>query len=145
MIKKQKTPEVAIPIDSTTIVKEKVKFAFNQDGEYYCLIVVENGKGDLNKFKAKLSDYNSESFSTADIAITSIFLDITHQMVSVKTFDGKERAMDYFDAIESKKDLYADLEKGTYEAFVISAENYAIFYKDKNIEEYHQFFVENFK
>ena len=99
----------------------------------------------LNKFKTKLSDYNSESFSTANISISSIFLDITHQMVSVKTFEGKEKAMDYYDAINVKKELFTDLEKGTYQSFVISAENYSIFYKDKNIEEYNQFFTENFK
>ena len=148
MIKKQKNPDPVVTTDSTaatTPVKEKAKFVFNQDGEYYCLIVVENGKGDLNKFKAKLSDYNTESFSTADISITSIFLDITHQMVSVKTFEGKERAMDYFDAIDAKKELFADLEKGTYQTFVISSENYTTFYKDKNIAEYAQFFSENFK
>lgn len=145
MIKKQKNPEVVVPFDSTTIVKEKPKFAFNQDGDYYCLIVVENGKGDLNKFKAKLSDYNTESFSTAEINITSVFLDITHQMVSVKTFEGKDKAMNYFDAIEAKKELFTDLEKGTYQIFIISTENYAVFYKDKNIAEYQQFFMENFK
>jgi len=148
MIKQQKNPTTVATIDSAAIstpVKETVKFVFKEDGEYYCLVVVENGKGDLNKFKTKLSDFNSELFSTADISITSIFLDITHQMVSVKTFEGKDKAMDYFDALDSRKNVVADLEKGSFQIFVISLENYAIFYKDKNIEEYEQFFTQNFK
>lgn len=150
MIKKQKSPEptattATVDTVATGVVKDKSKFAFNQDGEYYCLIVVENGKGDLNKFKTKLSDFNSVSFGIDNITISSIFLDITHQVVSVKTFDGKEKAMDYYDAVNAKKELFSDLEKGTYQSFVISSENYSIFYKDKNIEEYSQFFSENFK
>ena len=149
MIKKQKNASTVTTTDSTVtttaVVKEAPKFIFKEDGEYYCLVVVENGKGDLNKFKTKLSDFNQEMFSTADISITSIFLDITHQMVSVKTFEGKDKAMDYFDALNSKKNVISDLEKGSFQVFVISAENYTIFYKDKNIGEYEQFFTQNFK
>ena len=48
-------------------------------------------------------------------------------MVSVKTFEGKEKAMDYYDAINAKKELFTDLEKGTYQSFVISSENYSMF------------------
>ena len=84
-------------------------------------------------------------FSTADIAISSIFLDITHQMVNVKAFEGKDKAMDYFDVLIAKKELFTDLEKGSYQTFVISADNYTIFYKDKNIGDYEQFFTQNFK
>ncbi len=145
IIKKQKNPEKIEVSDTAVAVKEKTKFVFKEDGEYYCIILIENGKGDLNKFKTKLSDCNAESFSTADIAISSIFLDITHQMVSVKSFDGKLKAMDYFNVINTKKDLFADLETGTYQKFVISAENYTIFYKDKNISDYEKFFSQNFK
>ncbi|CAN5411825.1 hypothetical protein BH10BAC1_BH10BAC1_07520 [soil metagenome] len=146
MIKKQKNPTaITTAVDSSLTIKEKPKFEFKKDGAYYCLIVVENGKGDLNKFKTQLSDFNTESFSTAEITISSIFLDISHQMVNVKTFEGKEKAMIYFDALDAKKELFADLEKGTYQLFVISEENYAIFYKDKNITEYQQFFSQNFK
>lgn len=142
-IKKQKNPELLTATDSAA-VKGKPKFVFKEDGDYYCLIVVENNKGDLNKFKTKLSDFNAELFSTADIDIFTIFLDITHQLVSVKTFDGKTKAMDYFNAMISRKDLFSDLEPGTYHTFVISAENYTIFYKDKNISEYEQFFTQNY-
>ena len=147
MIKKQKNPAVATSSDSAKTMPpvKTVKFAFNEDGEYYCLIIVENGKGDINKFKTKLSDFNTELYSTADISISSLFLDITHQMVNIKAFDGKEKAMDYFTAMNARKDLTSDLVGGTYQVFVISADNYTIFYKDKNIVEYEQFFSQNFK
>lgn len=148
MIKKQKNPTTVTTVDSTItaeVPKDSTKFVFKEDGEYYCLIVVENGKGDLNKFKTKLSDFHTQMFSTADIAISSIFLDITHQMVNVKAFEGKDKAMDYFDVLSAKKELFSDLEKGSYQTFVISSDNYTIFYKDKNISDYEQFFTQNFK
>ena len=143
MIKRQKNPVVVVK--DTVAVKAAPKFIFKEDGNYYCLIIVENGKGDLNKFKTKLSDFNTLNFSSDDIGITSIFLDLTHQLVNVKTFDGKTRAMAYFNMIKAKADLYDDLTPGTYQSFIISEENFAIFYKDKNITDYQQFFTQNFK
>jgi tetratricopeptide (TPR) repeat protein len=147
MIRKQKNPEAGITdtSDSIAVVKQKTKFVFKEDGEYYYLVVVENGKGDLNKFKNKLSDMHTEFYSTADLTISSMFLDVTHQIVSVKAFDGMKRAMDYFNVADSKKEIFSDLEKGTYQTFVISADNFSVFYKDKNIIDYELFFTRNFK
>jgi hypothetical protein len=109
------------------------------------LIIIENGKGDLNKFKTRLSDFNTMNYSTEDIGISSVLLDITHQLISVKTFDGKAKEMDYYSSIKSKNELFVDLLTGTFQSFIISEENYSIFYKDKNISDYQQFFTQNFK
>lgn len=144
MIKKQRSPAETTG-DSAAVIKQKTKFVFKEDGEYYFIVVVENGKGDLNKFKNKMSDLNSEFFSTANLAISSIFLDAGHQIVTVKAFQGMKKAMDYYNLVDSKRDVFSDLEKGTYLAFAISAENYSIFYKDKNILDYELFFTRNFK
>jgi hypothetical protein len=144
MIKKQKNPPATAPTD-TNSVQAKPKFIFTEDGDYYWVTIAINGKGDINKFKTKLSDLNTESFSLNNLNISSVFLDLEHQLISVKTFDGKAKAMDYYNFIKNKKDAFNDLEAGTFQSFVISAENYTTFYKDKNIEDYQQFFTQNFK
>ena len=64
--------------------------------------------------------------------------------VNVKIFEGKQKAMNYYNALIAKKDLIADLPAGTFQTFVISEENYIIFYKDKNIHDYEQFFTKNY-
>ena len=143
MIKKQRNPTVVVA--DTTPVKTEPKFIFKEDGPYYCVILVENGKGDLNKFKTKLSDFNTLNFSTEDVGITSVFLDKTYQMIIVKAFDGKTKTMNYFNMIKAKPDLFSDLTAGSFQSFVISEDNYSIFYKDKNITDYQQFFSQNFK
>ncbi len=121
------------------------KFVFREDGEYYWVIIVDNNKGDMNRFKQKLSNANNESFSTLDLNINSIFLDLQHQLVSVKTFEGKESAMNYYNFFKSKPATFTDLVSGTYQYFIISAENYTTFYKDKNVNEYQEFFTENYQ
>lgn len=121
------------------------KYSFNESGEYYWVVIVKNGKGDINKFKEKLSDINSQTFSIQNLSISSLFLDTENQMVSVKTFNGKNPAMDYYSFLKTNEYLYSDIQKGAYRSFIISAENFSIFYKDKNVEEYQQFFTQNFK
>jgi tetratricopeptide (TPR) repeat protein len=141
-IRKQKS---GLTSGSDTTQMNKPKFVFNEKGEYYWITLAENGKGDLNKFKTNLSDLNSESFSTDDLHISNVFLDATHQLVTVKTFDGKDKAMNYYNFMKAKKEAFADLNPGTFQTFVISAENYTLFYREKNISEYQQFFTQNFK
>ncbi|MCW3083166.1 MAG: tol-pal system protein YbgF [Bacteroidetes bacterium] len=145
LIKKQKNPGTATAdVPKDTVVK--AKFVFNETGEYYWVTIVENGKGDINKFKTGLSDLNEQSFSLQDLTINSVFLDITHQLISVKTFDGKSKAMDYYNFMKGSSALvFKDLLPGTYQSFIISAENYPAFYKDKNVQEYQTFFTQNFK
>jgi tetratricopeptide (TPR) repeat protein len=147
LIKKQKNPDATTVTskDTTVNTPKKPTFVFNESGEYYWLLIAENGKGNLDNFKIKLSEINKASFSTKNIGISSVFLDAAHQLISVKPFDGKAEAMKYYDFMKSKKDAYSDLNEGSYQSFIISAENYTTFYKDKNVSEYEQFFTQNFK
>lgn len=146
LIKKQKNPPAVAEVkDAPKDTVAKPKFVFNEVGDYYWVVIVENGKGDINKFKAGISDLNESTFGSMELSVSSVFLDITHQLISVKSFDGKARAMDYFNFMKENKAAFKDLLPGTFQSFIISSENYPIFYKDKNVEEYQTFFTRNFK
>lgn len=144
MIRKQKGSVPTTQKDSTSAEK-KSKFVFNESGEYYWVLIVENSKGNLDNFKIKLSEINKASFSTKDLNISDMFLDGTHQMINVKPFNGKEEAMKYYGFMKANKEAYKDLSEGSYQSFIISADNFTIFYKDKNISEYAQFFSQNYR
>lgn len=148
MIKKQKTPtsstEVSAKADSVKAVVNS-KFIFNESGEYYWVLIAENGKGDIDGFKIKLSKSNQELFSTLNIGISDMFLDGGHQLIMVKSFTGKIEAMKYYNIMRTRRDTFLDLKEGTYQMFAISAENFSVFYKDKNVDEYQQFFSQNYK
>ncbi|HET6226499.1 MAG TPA: tetratricopeptide repeat protein [Bacteroidia bacterium] len=148
-IKKQKAPssvEASAKTDSLPAVASKPsKFIFNESGEYFWVLIAENGKGDMNNFKIKLSKSNQELFSTLGIGISDMFLDGGHQMVITKTFNGKMEAMKYYNVMRTRRDTFLDLTEGSYQMFVISAENFGIFYKDKNVAEYQDFFTQNYK
>lgn len=118
-------------------------YTVNDNTEFQYMIVVETGKGDLNKFRIAISDFNSEMFSSSNLAISSIVLDNKHQCIMVKKFESKTKALDYYNLLKSHPEIFAHLQPGSFQAMVISTENYALFFKDKNVASYKTFFDKN--
>lgn len=141
MIKKQKSGTTVIA-DSAAA---KPAFVFSETGEYYWIAIVPNGKGDINSVKTKISDLNTISFELDELKVSNVFLDINNQLIAVKTFDGKEKAMNYYEFMKENKEPFKEIGEAAVQSFIISAENYVIFYKEKNINDYFAFFSENFK
>lgn len=138
-IQKTKAANAVIPADTT-----RSKFIFKEEGSYYWMVILENNKGDLNKLKTKLIDLNTKHFKDQGLTTSISALDETHLFINVKIFDGRSKAMDYYNFLKANKDVFADLQAGAFQYFIISLENYALFYKDKNIADYQQFFDQNF-
>jgi len=107
------------------------------------MIVVDNGKGDLNKFKIGISDFNSQLFASQGLSITSIVLDNLHTCIMVKSFQSQRNAMDYYNLLKSKPELFTNLNPGTFQVMTISTENFSLFFKDKNVDTYKSFFDKN--
>jgi len=137
LVKKQKSNSVAAT-DSTK------KYTFEKDGSYMWIILVKNKTGNLDKFKIKLSDYNTKYYSLANLGITNNLLGTDNQMITVKTFEGKEKAMDYYNAIEKEPGIFNDLEQNSYVHFVITSANYSTLFKEKNVDDYKAFFKDNY-
>ncbi|CAN5912088.1 hypothetical protein BH11BAC7_BH11BAC7_03170 [soil metagenome] len=120
-------------------------YLLNENVEYQYMVVVDNGKGDLNKFKIGMSDYNSQMFASQGLTISSMVLDNLHTLVLVKTFTGRKAAMDYYNLMKTQGEIFANLAPGTFQVVVISTENFSLFFKDKNVDTYKSFFDANIK
>jgi hypothetical protein len=126
--------------------EEKISpYKYNASLQHMFIIVVDSKEIRLNPFKVKLSDYNIKYYSIADLKINSLVLDNEHYMVTIGNFNNAAKSIDYYDAITISEYIYADLKPGTFYNFVISTENYPIFFKEKDIGGYKKFFEENYK
>ena len=65
-------------------------YTVNENVEYQFMVVIDNGKGDLNNFKIGISDYNSEMFASSGLTINSMMLDNLHTLVLVKSFGSRK-------------------------------------------------------
>ncbi len=120
-------------------------YKVNPSMQHMFMIVADSREIRLNPFKVKLSDYNIKYYSIEGLNINSLVLDNAHYLITVGNFNNSQKARDYLDAISLSEYIYADLKAGTYLNMIISTENYPVFFKEKNIEEYQKFFEKNYK
>lgn len=133
------------PAADTSKAVKGPDYTANENVEYQYMVVIDNGKGDLNQFKIGLSDYNSEMFASQGLTISSMVLDNLHSLVLVKTFSTRKVAMDYYNLMKTQGEIFANLAPGTFQVVVISTENFSLFFKDKNVDTYKSFFDTNIK
>jgi len=66
-------------------------------------------------------------------------------MITVNNFYDALKAVDYYLSIKGSPYVYNKLENvGDFSDFVISVENYPVFYKNKDTELYKRFFEKNY-
>lgn len=117
-------------------------YIFEDNVEHFFVLVFTPAMGSVNDAKAKISNFNMSSFSAQELKITNNFLNTEDQVVLVKKFENKSKAMDYYTAFKLTDMLKGINDKGEY--FVITNKNYASFYIEKKIADYKKFFQDNY-
>ena len=137
--------------ENMELPKEEVKeeeipspYKYNPAGQHMFIVVANSKEIRLNPFKVKLSDYNLKYYSIEGLAINSLVLDNENYLITVGNFNNATKAKDYMYAIILSDYVYADLKPGTFYNFVISTENYPVFFKEKDIGGYSKFFDKNY-
>jgi tetratricopeptide (TPR) repeat protein len=143
-----KVESMMLPPEATadTMPEEKESpYKYNPTGQHMFIVVADSKEIRLNPFKVKLSDYNLKYYSIEGLTINSLVLDNEHYLITVGNFNNAQKALDYFNAISQSEYVYADLKEGTFYNFVISTENYPLFFKEKDIGGYSKFFEKNYQ
>lgn len=135
-LRKPKSGNAPVVDTTKTSYKENEKTAFQY------MVVVKNSASDINKFKTALSDFNTQNYGSMGLQISSIVVDGANQAIMVKSFVDQSAAMNYYNNLKSKPELFAWLGAGNYQAMVISTENFGTFLKNKDVEGYKKFFDE---
>jgi hypothetical protein len=108
--------------------------------EHYLGVIIPVKDGDAEGTKAALSDFNRQFYASKELKVTSNLLDRENQLVLVKQFVRKDRAMDYYRVLTSNRESMIDFNTSGYKTFVIHTENYVELFKSKNVDGYRMFF-----
>lgn len=119
-------------------------YTYSPDGIHLYLLVVKRQAIKLNAMKVKLSDHHKKYFSTKELTINSVLLDDNNYLITVGNFADAAAALGYMKITSGDPYVFSDLGSGNYTESVISMKNYPIFYKDKNVNLYEQFFEMNY-
>ncbi|MEI7981437.1 MAG: tetratricopeptide repeat protein [Bacteroidota bacterium] len=135
-----------ISTDTTTVrdLTEKL-YKFDPEAVHFYVIIVNGELVDVDALKVKISDHNTRYNDLDNLSVNSLVLDDKREMITISNFDNSEKALNYLLGIRDSKYIFTRLENaGDYFDFVISAENYPVFYRNKDISQYIRFFEKNY-
>ncbi len=108
------------------------------------VMVADIKNTNINALKIRFSDFNQKFFSLEKLTVSNLFLDDTHQMITVSNFKGGESGMKYYNMVKDNAYVNSQLEGSKYDQFIISVGNYPTLYRDKSVETYLKFFREQY-
>ena len=113
--------------------------------EHFCIIIIPTAGVDLPQQKAAISDFNDASFESSNLKISDVVFNNDLQMISVKSFPNKAKAMEYYGVLKADTTLFKTIPSPEkIKIFVISAENYPVFYSNKDTSLYESFFMQKY-
>ena len=139
-----------MPVESARQRKEAVKekeypYEYNANDKYYVVVVCNSKSVRINPLKVRINDFNKESFRMMQLEVKNVMLSKQEALVTIEMFDELSKAEDYKKAMFLNDYIFGGIKEDQYKVFVISKTNYPIFYSNKNVDEYLEFWNINNK
>ncbi len=116
-----------------------------KDAHFFVLVInTKEVNIPVHALKVRVSDFNKENYRLRELNINSILLDDQYQIITVGNFKNDQMALTYLNHISSSEYVYANMSPDAYDSFVISTANYPIFYREKDVEVYMEFFKNDY-
>lgn len=149
LLKANEMYSLGLPVESAR-QKEKepekeYPYTYNPKDSYYVMIVCNSKNVRINPLKVRLSDFNKENFRMLQLEVKNIMLNKDEAIITIQTFDNMSKAADYKTAMFMNDYLFGGIREDQYKVLLISKPNYPIFYENKNVEEYIEFWNKNSK
>jgi len=132
--------------DATSAIKaaDYSMYKFNPKSTQFYALIVDGTTVNVYGTKVRITDFNTKNFGVENLQVNSVLLDNNRHLVTVNSFNEMEKAMRFLNGIKDDTYVFSGFQPGTYEQFLISAENYPVFFKEKNTEAYKLFFEKNY-
>ncbi len=122
---------------------EDINTIYNYSTETFhnFILIVKAGSVNLDALKVRISDFNQKHSRTRRFAISSFELSDEYHLITVSRFNNGTEALSYLKAVENDNYVLSIFNtEEEYKQFVISNDNYLLFYKNKNIDDYLRFY-----
>jgi tetratricopeptide (TPR) repeat protein len=107
---------------------------------HFFMALLDGSTTNINALKIRLSDFNTKYFKTAQLKITNIVFQGDIQIITVGNFENAEGALNYYESLLNDNYVTSQINNAEESVFTISVDNYPIFYREKNIEDYYDYF-----
>jgi len=131
------TKPVEAPVDISM-------YSYDPNAGHFYVLIVDGNAVNVYGIKVRISDFNTKNYSLKSLQVNSVVMENNRQMITVSSFSNSKDVMSYFNHLRKDTYVFSGLTEGTFDQFAISATNYPIFFKEKKIAPYIQFFNKNY-
>jgi len=114
-------------------------FTFNPGQVHFFIFVVDTRSVNPDQVIRVLETLNQSQFRDRRLTISNVFFQQDKQLITVTSFPDKQSALNYY-KIASNLPQLKNLVTNHAESFIISIDNYPMFYQEKNLTDYMLFF-----
>ncbi len=125
--------------------KKGVSFVKYFEQEHYFVITFYTESGLNDKINEELKHFNETDFANLELGTGSLQLSDLHSLILVNGLGGLEAASNYAKKIQRSNIMFKDIDTSQYKTFIITKDNFQIFYDNAALEEYLKFYQENYK
>ncbi|HEY0742752.1 MAG TPA: tetratricopeptide repeat protein [Chryseosolibacter sp.] len=114
--------------------------------EPHYFVIVHRRKDKIESLvTSSLENFNAKNFQQAALKTSNLILNDDYGITFVADLTGKSAAVEYFKTFIEKRPSINALGNYNFHNFVITKNNFDIFYRTKGLDEYLQFFEKNYQ
>ncbi len=114
-------------------------YTFNASAVHFFAFIIDVRQVEARELRNFITTFNTDEYPDRRLTMSNIFLDDRRQIITVTNFANKDAGMEYFRRIIAAPGL-SNFNTEFITSFIISVDNYPVFYQDKNVDEYLRFF-----
>lgn len=126
-------------------IKKGIVFSTSFDEPHYFVLVYRRSADISELTTASLEYFNESHFAEADFKTSHLVLNDEYAITFVSDLRGRKAAVEYFRSFTENLPTIPDLRNHKFDNFVITKENFDIFYRTKALNEYLRFFEKNYQ
>lgn len=115
-----------------------------EEPHYFVLISLRSDKAERKTTEA-LDLFNSQYFKDLGLKVSNLILNDTYTITLVADLPRVSSALEYYKTFTEKQSALDGLKGYKFNKFVITKDNFDIFYRTKGLDEYIQFFEKNYR
>ena len=130
----------------TRMASEKeVQYIPYFDQTHYCVFMYPTLDDLSDKIPLEIEELNKKEWDSGDLKTGNLTFNDSYSMVLINAFANREEALNYFKMFSEKQSAFENNGPYKFYSFVISEDNFQILYQTKGLQDYMNFFENNYQ
>ncbi len=125
-------------------VQKGIQYIRSLEEPHYFILVYRNDEGMGSTGSTVLGRFNQNNFSELKLKTSNLALNDEYTLTLVDELPRISSALEYMKTFNEKLPTLTELRNHKFHSFVITKDNFDIFYRTKGLDEYLQFFEKNY-